>query len=347
MKKILQINTQPGWRGGERQTLYTVAGLQAAGQPTELLCRAGGELERRAQAEGLVTHGVSSHWGAMRWLMRHGHGYGLIHSQASKDQTASLLAWPLHRRPLVYTRRVDFVPKPGFSRWKYHRMDRVVAISPAIQRILQGIGLGDVPVIPSAVRPVQQDASRAAQYVAQLGFGGRRILGTTAALVPHKDPLTAVRAFARLHAQLPDVGFLHFGEGPLRPQVEAEIRRLGLEGAYHLGGYVRQVEDFFTVLDGFVMSSVEEGLGSSLLDAFLYRVPVVATRAGGMEELVAGVGYQAPVQDPDALAAAMQALLTDSAQTEEYVAAAQARVLALHSVEQVTRQYLALYRTLV
>src|SRR5690606_38014186 len=134
--KILELNTECGWRGGERQTLYAMQGLSAAGVQATLLATAGEPLAQATAKEGLPVQAMKGFWAALRFLIRQGRQYDLLHAQTSQDQTLALLSKPFHGRPIVYSRRVDFVPKPGLSRWKYHQMDAVVAISPAIQQIM-------------------------------------------------------------------------------------------------------------------------------------------------------------------------------------------------------------------
>lgn len=345
--RILEMNTLRGWRGGERQTLFNAQGFLAAGHTCHLLCRADEPLCRKAQVADVPVRPVTGLWGGLAYLMRHGHRYDIIHVQTSKDQTAALLAKPFHRRPVVYTRRVDFVPKRGLSSWKYRRTDCVVAISPAIRDILQGIGIAQPPLISEAIAPRELDEARARRFVQDLGVSGKRILGTTAALVPHKDPLNSVRAIHHLHKQRQDFVFLHFGDGPLREAVAAEIRRLGLEAVYLLCGFQEQVEDFFSVFQIFSMSSEEEGLGSSLLDAFLYRVPVVATVAGGMRDLVAGVGLQVATHDPEALGRALHTLMEDSHRAASLAARAYEKVTTQHSIAHITAQYVALFEEML
>src|SRR3546814_1898467 len=74
--KILQLNFEKGWRGGERQTLYCMRAFRAAGHQVELLCRAGGPLQTRAGEEGFPAHGVRNvprseeHTSELQSLMR-------------------------------------------------------------------------------------------------------------------------------------------------------------------------------------------------------------------------------------------------------------------------------------
>jgi hypothetical protein len=82
--RILQINSERGWRGGERQTLLTSLGLRERGHEVEVLVRAGGVLETRAQSEGLRTHAMNTTAEFGVWLARHGQAYDVLHVQTDK-----------------------------------------------------------------------------------------------------------------------------------------------------------------------------------------------------------------------------------------------------------------------
>ena len=152
--RILQINTERGWRGGERQTLLTALGLRAAGDTVELLVRAGGELEREARAQGLRVHATGAGPGMMAWLAVHGKDYDIIHPQTAKGMTWAVLAKFAHRAHIVFTRRTSFPVKRGgwLTRLKWRQADRLVAISDASAQAPLAMGLHPV-VIRSAVPP--------------------------------------------------------------------------------------------------------------------------------------------------------------------------------------------------
>jgi glycosyltransferase involved in cell wall biosynthesis len=160
-----------------------------------------------------------------------------------------------------------------------------------------------------------------------------------AALVPHKDPLTMAQTIYHLSQMRDDFMFLHFGEGILQQELEKEIAHLNISRWYHLMGHIDDVEDFFSVFDVFVMSSQEEGLGSSVLDAFLYKVPVVSTKAGGLKEVVEGNGLVCDVKDAKALALSINELLNDADLRKDITEAAYENVLAKYSLQTITKQY--------
>ena len=80
--------------------------------------------------------------------------------------------------------------------------------------------------------------------------------------------------------------FLHFGDGNLKKAIINKIEEYNLQDTYFLMGFVPDMEDFFSIFEVFVMASKEEGLGSSVLDAFINKVPVVSTNAGGLKDLL-------------------------------------------------------------
>jgi glycosyltransferase involved in cell wall biosynthesis len=138
-------------------------------------------------------------------------------------------------------------------------------------------------------------------------------VGAVGRLSPEKGFDVFVRAAAIVARHRPDVSFVLYGEGPLRPALEELIRREGLVGRFVLGGFRQDLPAVLPQLDVAVSSSHTEGLPVALLEAMAAGLPVVATRVGGTPEVVAdGVtGLLVPPNDPAALAAKVMALLDD------------------------------------
>ena len=125
-----------------------------------------------------------------------------------------------------------------------------------------------------------------------------------AALVPHKGQKDLVAAAAKVVRAVPDARFVILGEGELRAALEQQVKDLGLDRHVFLPGFrpdVLALQKGFTV---FVMSSLTEGLGSSMLDAMACGTPVVASQVGGLAFLVQDgeTGFTVPVDEPEALA---------------------------------------------
>ncbi|MBN1306724.1 MAG: glycosyltransferase, partial [Chitinispirillaceae bacterium] len=108
---ILQINTEKGWRGGERQTLLCMEGLRDAGVPVTLLCLRGRPLWRRAREADFPVVAIAAQAGIVTHLMHGARRYSVLHAQSARAFGFAAIATLFAPVPLVYTRRVDFVPR--------------------------------------------------------------------------------------------------------------------------------------------------------------------------------------------------------------------------------------------
>ncbi len=343
---ILELNYEKSWRGGERQTLYNMQGFRDAQQSVELLCRKDFPLEAEAKKQGFKTYGFNSIFSVLFFLITKGKNYNVLHAQTSHILTYCVLTKPFHKATIIFSKRVDFVPKGFFTKLKYKYTDHVTVISTAIKTIFNTFGIPQVSVISDIAVKITLNKTRAEHILSEHHISTeKKIIGTLAALVPHKDPLNMIEAIYLVSKQRNDFVFLHFGEGPLMQQIQQKIKDYNLSEVYKIMGFHQHGEDFFSVLDGFVMSSEEEGLGSSVLDAFLYDVPVASTNAGGLKDLLKDQrGEICDIHSPIELAKCIYAMLTHNEKTKVQVQNAKKYVAQFHSMEYITNQYLALLK---
>src|SRR5690606_20758656 len=128
----------------------------------------------------------------------------------------------------------------------------------------------------------------------------------------------------------------------------ALVAELGLQDRYVFAGFRQGVEDIYRLMDVFVLASTHEALGSSVLDAFLYSVPVVSTNAGGLAEVLAdGRGLLCQVGDHMALAQAMGRTLDDAQLRNDMVQKAHAFVVDHHDPRRMAHRYLDAYRVML
>src|SRR6185436_13855396 len=114
----------------------------------------------------------------------------------------------------------------------------------------------------------------------------RWVIGAAGRLSPEKGFKVLVAAAALVRRQHPDAGFVLFGDGPLRSEIERCIVEHGLQNAFVLTGFRNDLNRFLPNLDLNVMSSFTEGLPVILLEAGAAGVPTVATAVGGIPEVV-------------------------------------------------------------
>jgi glycosyltransferase involved in cell wall biosynthesis len=213
-------------------------------------------------------------------------------------------------------------------------VDRFVAVSQMNYAALRddlGLPADKLVVIPNAVElenfaGTDSDDRRAVRE----RFGIPADAPVLGALARHDDPkgLTyLIQAMPAVLARQPSARLLLVGDGPLRANLEAEARSLGVAERVHFAGYQRDVASMLGAMDLVVLPSVREGLPLSLLEAMAAGRPVVATRVGGMPEVVVDgmTGRLVPPADPAALAEAIGAILDSPRCAEQMGEAGRAR----------------------
>ncbi len=363
----LHVDTARTWRGGQNQVLLTVNGLRSIGQRAALVAHPDGELRRRA-AEGLelipiaprTEMDLSAAWRFSRLVKRlspdvvHAHDPHGVAMAALALSIGSAAAAKGGRQPvLVASRRVDFHLKGNsFSRFKYRQVECFIAASEAIRRMLVGDGIdGDRTVTVHEGIDVEHVEAAAPVNVHEAFFlpHGAPVVGNVAALVPHKGQRYLVEAAHLVVQQVPDARFVILGEGELREHLEKQVHDHHLEKHVFLPGFRTDVLGCIKGFDLFVMSSVTEGLGTSLLDAMAAARPIVATTAGGIPEIVEdGLnGLLVPPRDHHALADAIVRALKNPAMRQRMGDAGFARVKERFTVERMIEETAAVYERLV
>jgi glycosyltransferase involved in cell wall biosynthesis len=358
----LHIDTARTWRGGQNQVLLTVLGLRALGHRAALVTHPDGELRRRAE-EGLELIALaprnemdfSAAWRLSRVVrtLRP----DIVHAHDPHAVAFAALALSLNTRapapPLVAARRVDFhIKGNSFSRWKYRQVDCFIAASEAIRRMLVGDGIPEdrAVTVHEGIDSGRIAAMPAAKVHAEFWLPTHApIVGNVAALVPHKGHRHLIDTAALVVREVPDARFVIVGEGELRPALERQIRDLHLEKHVILAGFREDVLALHKGFDLFAMSSVTEGLGTSLLDAMAAGRSVVATSTGGIPEVVVHreTGLLVPPRDHRAMADAIVELLRNEPLRTRMGQAGLERVRARFTVERMVAETLRVYEATV
>jgi len=355
----LHIDTARTWRGGQNQVLTTLMGLRALGHRTMLVAHSDGELRQRA-AEGLdliplapkTEMDLSAAWRLSRILKQlkpdiiHAHDPHGVAMAAIALSMSTQVAKP----PLVAARRVDFhLRGNSLSRWKYRQVDCFICASEAIRQMLVGDGVPSARTVTvhEGIDIERVERAEPANLHADFWLPHQApIVGNVAALVPHKGQRHLIDAAKIVVQQVPDARFVIAGEGELRPALERQIKDYHLEKHVRLAGFRPDVLSVHKAFDIFVMSSVSEGLGTSLLDAMAAGKPIVGTRTGGIPEVVANdeTGLLVPPRDHEALAEAIIRLLNDAELRRGMGEAGRARARALFSAERMVQNTLNTYQ---
>jgi len=323
-------------RGGQRQMLYLVKELDRLGHDNTVVCRHGSPLHAAALRKNFKTLTLPYYfeWDPLSALLLRqalkrlpaGNTPPVLHSHTGHTAGVSWLASAGLDCVRVAHRRVDFIPGAFTARYKYSKAHSVIAISEAVRDIMLRAGVPEekVAVVNSTIDlddtpwkpgefPAYRSAARA-ELAAELAIPGDAFwAGSLIALVPHKDPENMVRAAAAVLKEAPDTYFLIAGEGPLAEKTAHLARMLKIQDRFKLIGYRKDPYKILAALDLFLLSSCEEGMGSVLVEAMNAGLPLLATTAGGITDVVedGANGLTVPPRDHAALAQAALRLIRD------------------------------------
>jgi glycosyltransferase involved in cell wall biosynthesis len=319
--RIVHLDTGLELRGGQLQLLLLARGLRARGHEQMIVCPKSSQLESRARREhfrafALPKHDAAGAHGilALRQQLRV-EPYDVLHAHDGRGHTISWFAsfgLPVRR---VASRRVTFLPRRlWLHRVKYTRTcDAVVAVSQFVrQRLIDsGVPPARVEVIPDGVEipATLPDAAARARVRARWNWGAQEfVVGFLGAASREKGQDLALQAGTLLRERAPQVRVVLASapvSGAALPVSSSTIR---------VERYAGDLADFFAGLDLFIMPSRAEGLGSAALNAMAYGLPVVATRVGGLPEIVeeGETGWLVPPESSQALADAIAAAAADS-----------------------------------
>lgn len=339
---VCHINLARGFRGGERQTELLVREL-AKVRDQYVIVRADDELGQRLHGvPGVKTIGVHGRLAAVRASS----GASLVHAHETGAAQAALIGNWLFCTPYIITRRTDHVPsRSPFTRYMYRCAKEIVVLSDAIASVLRSYepSLG-VTKIASSVSNLDRDAKWINAF--RKRFPGKFLIAHVAALDDrHKDQSSLIKAAASLGKSHPNIHFLLVGSGPDERKLRAAAEKLS---NVSFSGWVDNVGDYLEAIDVLALPSRHEGMGSILTDAMQFGLPVVATRVGGIPEVVIDgeTGILVPVGDHDALAAAFVKLYADRELFQKMAAASRRRAQNYES-SLMAKRYLELYRKLL
>jgi len=334
---IGHINLARGYRGGERQTELLLRGLSSAGWRQMLVARRGEPLACRCRdiRELDVVQAGGNVLGAARALRR----AAWVHAHDGRSVQAAWLNRRLTGIPYLVTRRIQKGPRRTMlNRVMYRDARSIVVLSTAIGRSLSALdGSLRFSVIPSASSDLPADPDRARAMRQEFGAGF--VVGHVGALVTaHKGQDRIIEMARRLR----DMTFVLVGDGQDRDNLKQSAR--GLRNVRFVG-QTSDVGSCLAAFDAFVFPSRHEGLGSILLDALQFGLPVVASEVGGIPDVIEAPhnGFLCAPDDIDAFCAAVRRLHDDPSLREE-IARNNRRKAERFSATQMVSRYIGLYQ---
>ena len=360
-RAVLHVDPERGWGGGETQVLGLTRYLHEAGHRSVAAVAPHGALRHHLSQAALPHCGlqVRNDFDALaglrlRRLVRAG-GYELVHFHTARAHALSPWLHGLGVKRVV-TRRMDYpLKRTGWQRFLYRTsVDAVVAISHRVESALidGGVPPARIRRIPSGIDTARfvPDPQARQRIRRHYGLGSAEILIVSiGALVERKAQASLIEAAAQLHRQGLRLSYMVCGDGPQRTLLEAQVRAAGLEAQVYFPGFCSDVPAYLAAADVFVHVPLWEGLGVAVIEALAAGRPVIASRVGGIPELIEDrhTGLLVPPQAPNALAAAVAQLVHSPALAASLGRAGQRRARTHFDVRAMAQANAVLYDELL
>lgn len=354
--KIAHISTPFTWRGGEQQIAYLHKGIEELNALDNLrqieqviFCPKGSDMEQYCIDNSILHHSFKKRGGTdpiVANQLKHfckEQSIDLIHAHDSHAHTMAVLAGTLfrNRTPIVLSRRVDFpIKKSAKTKFKYNykSIRKILCVSKFIQKLVKPSIHNtniDVQTVHSGIE-LQKTNDENGKLRSEFGIGSDNIIiANTSALAEHKDYFTFLDTAKILSENNTNLQFVIFGSGPLEKEIKNYAKQLGFGDNLIFTGFRKDLFSLISDIDLLLFTSKTEGLGTSILDAFKYKIPVVATKAGGIPEIVIHkkTGLLADIGDSQMLANHVRSILNSSQLKEALINGASQHLLSFDRKE--------------
>lgn len=322
---ILHVVTAMTWRGGEQQAAYLIGELEKKNINQTVLCSTGSEMEAYCQQNSISyfsckkNNSISLSYSHTLKKLCKKLDIDLCHLHDAHAHTFAIIAATVfgNPTPLILSRRVDFpIKKNWASNFKYNHpaIKKIICVSDKIKEITaKGVSQKEKLVTVHSGIDLNK-FKRSSKLRKELRVEDNiKLIGNTSALADHKDYFTFVDVAEKVSLRRNDYLFLIFGKGPLEKEINGYINTKKLGHMVKMMGFRNDISEIIGELDVFLITSKTEGLGTSVIDAFAAEVPVVATNAGGIPELVEKdiTGLLCEVGDIECLASSVLELVNN------------------------------------
>lgn len=335
----INLARNPKLRGGERQTEILVEVLAAEGVSRQrvIVLRQGPLAQRFHDCPNLEVCRVRNRLSAIFFCR----GASLLHAHEAHAAQVAYAAGLFGKQYLITRRLTKPVHSNSYSSAVYRNAQTVVALTEAVENSLRD-RFPEISIdrIPDAWNPEYPDPGGVRQIIEK--FSGKFIVGHVAAMDdPGKGHSVLLQAARTLQQDAPDLKFVLLGSGRL----EEELRRQAkdLTNVY-FAGWVEDTITWIAAFDLFAFPSLIESLGSTLLDVMRAGVPVVASRVGGIPEIITeGCGILVTPGDASALAEQLFRLYRSEGLRQSLSKRGVERVQA-YSPELIGREHIRVYQ---
>lgn len=361
--KVLHLSSERTWRGGEQQIAYLILGCINKGIECSVACKRGSSFE---------------HWCITNKIPYYSLGFkneldiitaqrlkniclnkkiDIVHTHSSHSQAMAVWSAILgNKTPIVASRRVDFPVKNNFLsnlKFNHPRVKKIISISKKIEEILSPTitNKNKLRVVYSGIDTTRFENSQNNGTLHEFFKlpSTTKLIGNISAIAPHKDYYTFVQTAKQVLATVADVKFIIIGTGPLETEIKDYVTSEGLQDDILFTGFRNDIPEIIQELDIFLMTSKTEGLGTTILDAFANKIPLVCTNAGGIPELIihGETGLLSKVEDPIDLANNVIRLLSNDSLRETVVKNGYSHLLSNFTLDQMVQGNISVYNEIV
>ena len=359
MIKVLHLGNEISWRGGENQIRLLIENSPedikhfVAYPKTSRAFNRFNEVANCYPMASLSPYSIQNILGLIKFCKEN--KIDIIDAHSSGGHSLAVLVKTFYRSvKLVVHRRVAFKIKTNrYKKYLNPKVDHFVAISKAIKKNLLSTGLAEnkISVIYSAVCAEPYAHLDKANIKEQLLAGrgeNKIIIGNASAMTEEKGYQNLIEALKILKDQ--GLNFLVFfaGDGTLKSELEQMVKNFCLESSVKFLGHIQNIPEFLFGLDIFVMPSLNEGLGTVLIDASLAGCAICSTRVGGIPEVVVdgSTGLLSEPGNSVALADNIKRLMSDKSLRERLSESARQRALDVFSVKAMVQKNIEVYKSL-
>ena len=295
--RVIHLSAEKTWRGGEQQIAYLIDELQKLNVDQLVVCKTDSAFETYCIKNKIAYKSLaySSQFDIFSSLhlkiIAIRFNADIIHIHSSHAHAIATWAYYLgNKTNLVLSRKVDFpISKNFLSKIKYNclAIKKIICVSNAIRAVMQK-NIDDKNKCITIYDGIDTSKFKQKSNKLREEFAVNKnvkIIASTAALAEHKDYPTFIEAIKQIGNSL-NAHYFIIGDGPLKKDIEELVISNNLQDKITFTGFRTDINEILAELDVFVLSSKTEGLGSSILDAFACKVPVVCTNAGGIPEIV-------------------------------------------------------------
>ena len=374
-RKVLHIHTLPVISGSGINTLLTMTGLDEDRYEVEFACAVGGPLVDEVANRGIKFHpirnfvqriSVYNDLMALLELVRlmRRQRYDIVHTHNSKAGFIGRLAAKIARVPIIVHTIHGFAfhefEKPPWrilficlEKFASRFTDKLITISEPLKKRGLDLGIGKPSQYITIYSGIEIDRFKLNFDVEKKKqeFGIKPndfVIGAVSKLWKGKGHRCILHAAKRVVTKVPNVKFMFVGEGYLKEELERLVKQLGVSDYVIFTGFRTDIPEVTAVFDISVLASFFEGMGRVLLEAMVLGKPVIASRVGGIVDVVddGKTGILVPPNDSAALAEAMIMLLSDGELRKKMGKAGKEKIDAKFSAKTMVNQIEKVYEEL-